>query len=96
MFELTRKENSTDVLKPEVEALSDFDVFKRNFVKRDGKSVPFELYKRRTSAFVRRETFLDIACDALAEYKYVGPNQRADLVLACRYCIVYVYSFMRL
>ncbi|KAK7262275.1 hypothetical protein RJT34_29841 [Clitoria ternatea] len=48
------------------------------------KSVPFEVYKRRTSAFIRRETFLDIVCDAMAEYKYVGPNQRADLLVACR------------
>ncbi|XP_054814958.1 P-loop NTPase domain-containing protein LPA1 homolog 1 isoform X2 [Prosopis cineraria] len=48
------------------------------------KRVPFELYKKRTTAFVRRENFLDIVCDALTEYKYVGPNQRADLVLACR------------
>ncbi|XP_061356940.1 P-loop NTPase domain-containing protein LPA1 homolog 2 [Gastrolobium bilobum] len=48
------------------------------------KSVPFELYKRRTTAFIRRESFLDIVCDALAEYKYLGPNQRADLMLACR------------
>ena len=47
--------------------------------------VPFELYKKRTTAFVRREKFLDMICDALTEYKYVGPNQRADLVLACRY-----------
>ncbi|KAK8641574.1 hypothetical protein V6N13_010970 [Hibiscus sabdariffa] len=45
---------------------------------------PFELYKKRTSVVVKRETFLDVVCDALAEYKYVGPNQRADLVLACR------------
>ncbi|CAL0329066.1 unnamed protein product [Lupinus luteus] len=50
----------------------------------DYKSVPFELYKKRTTAFVPRETFLDIVCDVLAEYKYVGPNQRADLALACR------------
>lgn len=49
------------------------------------KSVPFELYKRRTTVVVRRKTFLDVVCDALAEYKYVGPNQRQDLVLACRY-----------
>ena len=49
------------------------------------KSKPFELYKRRTTVVVRRKTFLDVACDALAQYKYVGPNQRADLVLACRY-----------
>lgn len=53
------------------------------------KSMPFELYKRRTTAFIQRETFLDIVCDALAEYKYVGPNQRADLVLACRYLYLY-------
>lgn len=56
------------------------------------KTAPFELYKRRTTAVVRRETFLDIVCEALAEYKYVGPNQRADLVLACRYDInLYFY-----
>ena len=55
-------------------------------VKEDkSKSVPFELYKRRTTILVRRKTFLDVVCDALAEYKYVGPNQRQDLVLACRY-----------
>ncbi|XP_058780154.1 P-loop NTPase domain-containing protein LPA1 homolog 1-like isoform X3 [Vicia villosa] len=50
----------------------------------ESKSVPFELYKKRTTVFVKRETFLDIVCDVLAEYKYVGPNQRADLMLACR------------
>ncbi|OWM73776.1 P-loop NTPase domain-containing protein LPA1 homolog 1-like [Punica granatum] len=48
------------------------------------KKIPFELYKRRTTVVVRRETFLDVVCSALSEYKYVGPNQRADLVLACR------------
>lgn len=48
------------------------------------KSVPFELYKRRTTVVVRRETFLDVVCDTLTEYKYVGPNQRADFMLACR------------
>ncbi|CAA6655522.1 unnamed protein product [Spirodela intermedia] len=45
---------------------------------------PFELYKRLTTVVVGRETFLNVVCDALSEYKYVGPNQRADLVLACR------------
>lgn len=54
------------------------------------KTQPFESYKRRTTAVVDRETFLDVVSDALAEYKYVGPNQRADLVLACRY----IYYFM--
>ncbi|GER28758.1 P-loop containing nucleoside triphosphatehydrolases superfamily protein [Striga asiatica] len=48
------------------------------------KSKPFELYKRRTTLVVGRKYFLDVVCDALSEYKYVGPNQRADLVLACR------------
>ncbi|KAJ6830605.1 P-loop NTPase domain-containing protein LPA1-like [Iris pallida] len=47
-------------------------------------SVPFELYKRLTTVVVSRDTFVDIVCDALSSYKYVGPNQRADLVLACR------------
>ncbi|WOL18962.1 P-loop NTPase domain-containing protein LPA1-like [Canna indica] len=44
----------------------------------------FELYKRLTTVVVSREHFLDIICSALALYKYVGPNQRADLLLACR------------
>ncbi|CAD5191722.1 unnamed protein product [Musa acuminata subsp. malaccensis] len=46
--------------------------------------IPFELYKRLTTVVVSRERFLDIVCDALALYKYVGRNQRADLLLACR------------
>lgn len=49
------------------------------------KSRPFEMYKRRTTVFVTRQVFLDVVCDALAEYKYVGRDQRADLILACRY-----------
>ncbi|XP_041994810.1 P-loop NTPase domain-containing protein LPA1 homolog 2-like [Salvia splendens] len=48
------------------------------------KEEPFELYKRRTTVVVRRKFFLDTVCEALSEYKYVGPNQRADLVIACR------------
>lgn len=52
----------------------------------DDKSMskPFESYKKRTTVVVKRKTFLDVVCEALAEYKYVSPNQRADLVLACR------------
>lgn len=49
------------------------------------RSIPFESYKKRTTVIVKRKRFIDVVCDALAEYKYVGPNQRADLVLACRY-----------
>ncbi|VFQ98938.1 unnamed protein product [Cuscuta campestris] len=44
----------------------------------------FELYKKRTTVVVRRKTFLDVVSDALTEYKYVGPHQRADLTIACR------------
>ncbi|XP_072993516.1 P-loop NTPase domain-containing protein LPA1 [Typha latifolia] len=47
-------------------------------------SVQFELYKRQTTVVITREGFLDVVCDALSLYKYVGPNQRADLLLACR------------
>ncbi|CAI9272930.1 unnamed protein product [Lactuca saligna] len=57
-----------------------------NTLKNDDKirSIPFESYKKRTTVVVKRRRFIDVVCDALAEYKYVGPNQRADLVLACR------------
>ncbi|GMJ15442.1 hypothetical protein like AT5G60760 [Hibiscus trionum] len=48
------------------------------------KSIPFELYKKRTSVVVKRKIFLHVVCVALDEYKYVGPNERADLILACR------------
>ncbi|XP_073142259.1 P-loop NTPase domain-containing protein LPA1 homolog 2-like isoform X2 [Henckelia pumila] len=50
----------------------------------NGKREPFELYKRRTTVVVRRSFFLNVVCGALSEYKYVGLNQRADLILACR------------
>lgn len=52
------------------------------------KSKPFELYKRRTTVVVKRNIFLDLVCETLSEYKYVGPYQRADLFLACRYIII--------
>ncbi|KAK9691162.1 hypothetical protein RND81_09G180100 [Saponaria officinalis] len=48
------------------------------------KSLSAEVYKRRTTVFIGRDKFLDVVCDALSEYKYVGPKQREDLVLACR------------
>ncbi|TVU27683.1 hypothetical protein EJB05_19180 [Eragrostis curvula] len=47
-------------------------------------SMPFELYKNQTSVVVSREKFLSVVCDALSSYKYVGPNQKADFLLACR------------
>ncbi|KAF6167777.1 hypothetical protein GIB67_027555 [Kingdonia uniflora] len=50
----------------------------------NSSSKPFELYKMRTTIVVSREKFLDVVCDALSDYKYVSPNQKADLILACR------------
>ncbi|XP_020599618.1 P-loop NTPase domain-containing protein LPA1-like isoform X2 [Phalaenopsis equestris] len=47
-------------------------------------TIPFEQYKKLTTMACSRERFLRVICDALSEYKYVGPNQRADLMLACR------------
>lgn len=44
----------------------------------------FELYKRHSTVVVSRPVFLNVVCDALSAYKYVGPNQMADLLLACR------------
>ncbi|KQJ91652.1 P-loop NTPase domain-containing protein LPA1 homolog isoform X2 [Brachypodium distachyon] len=44
----------------------------------------FELYKRRTTVLIPRDLFLHLVCQALALYKYVAPNQRNDLILACR------------
>ncbi|XP_020585505.1 P-loop NTPase domain-containing protein LPA1-like [Phalaenopsis equestris] len=44
----------------------------------------FELYKRHATVVVTRQTFLNVVCDVLSVYKYVGPNQMADLLLACR------------
>ena len=55
------------------------------------KSLSSESYKRRTTVFIRRGKFLDIVCEALSEYKYVGPNQREDLILACRYVYIFVF-----
>ncbi|KAL4560886.1 hypothetical protein LXL04_033042 [Taraxacum kok-saghyz] len=49
---------------------------------KDGK--PFESYKKRTTIVIKRSRFIDVVCDALSEYKYIGPNQRADFLLACR------------
>lgn len=94
VFELIRNVSSCNALLPEgTENVSPSkDEACRHVVsgKDDrSKSVPFEMYKTRTTVVVGRETFLDVVCDALADYKYVGPNQRADLVLACRYEVLY-------
>lgn len=52
--------------------------------KKGSKNMSSESYKRRTTVSISREKFLGLVCDALTEYKYIGPNQREDLILACR------------
>lgn len=41
--------------------------------------------KKRSTATVPREKFLDVVCDGLKKYKYHGVKQRMDLMVACRY-----------
>ncbi|KDP44001.1 hypothetical protein JCGZ_05468 [Jatropha curcas] len=81
VFELMRSESFNDALLwKEGEAIG----AESEWTNTTSNSPTFELYKRRTTVIVRRETFIKVVCDSLTEYKYVGPNQRADLVLACR------------
>lgn len=44
----------------------------------------FTFDKKSCTARLNREEFMDVVCDAMSEYRYVGPNQRSDLFLACR------------
>ncbi|RLM78849.1 P-loop NTPase domain-containing protein LPA1-like [Panicum miliaceum] len=53
-------------------------------LERSSSSIPFELYKNQTTVVISREQFVSVVCDALSLYKYVGPNQKADFLLACR------------
>ncbi|KAF7038518.1 hypothetical protein CFC21_048690 [Triticum aestivum] len=62
----------------------DADMLNTEIPDASSSSMPFELYKTQTTILVSREKFLNIVCDALSSYKYVGPNQKADLLLACR------------
>ncbi|PWA77340.1 P-loop containing nucleoside triphosphate hydrolase [Artemisia annua] len=76
------KENSGDTDKRSDKLNGSDDVASE----KDGtqKSKPYESYKKRSTIVIKRRRFIDVVCDALSEYKYVGPNQRADFVLACR------------
>jgi hypothetical protein len=56
----------------------------QKMLERSDSSIPFELYKNQTTVVISREEFVSVVCDALSLYKYVGPNQKADLLLACR------------
>ena len=41
--------------------------------------------KKRSTTTIPREKFLDVVCDVLAKYHYLGVKQRLDLMVACRY-----------
>ncbi|XP_076908858.1 P-loop NTPase domain-containing protein LPA1 homolog 1-like [Bidens hawaiensis] len=73
------KENSCENIDNQSDKMN---VSNRMVSEEDGK--PFESYMKRTAVVIKRKRFIDVVCDALSEYKYVGPNQRADFVLACR------------
>ncbi|XP_006648126.2 P-loop NTPase domain-containing protein LPA1 [Oryza brachyantha] len=64
--------------------VKDVDTLRPKILEATISSIPFELYKTRTTVVVSRDKFLTVVCDALSSYKYVGPNQKADLLLACR------------
>lgn len=40
--------------------------------------------KKRSTTTISRDKFLTVVCDALKQYQYLGPKQRADLMVACR------------
>jgi protoporphyrinogen oxidase len=69
---------------PNLGIVEDHEMLNPEVPDTSSSSVPFELYKTQTTILVSREKFLNVACDALSSYKYVGPNQKADLLLACR------------
>ncbi|CAI8592417.1 unnamed protein product [Vicia faba] len=75
VFELTRSGSSTEPFKSEGMVLSGFDTSKGNAQKD---------CQEASSCLLLGKDDENIVCDVLAEYKYVGPNQRADLMLACR------------
>ncbi|KAL2932123.1 P-loop NTPase domain-containing protein LPA1-like protein 1 [Bienertia sinuspersici] len=62
----------------------DDENLEKSEVNGESMNLSSELYRRRTTVFISREKFLDVVCNALAEYKYIGPNQREDLILASR------------
>lgn len=45
----------------------------------------FDQYNRSDTVYIPRENFLNIVCQTLAQYNYVGPKQREDVALACRF-----------
>uniref|UniRef100_A0A0D9VMR4 Uncharacterized protein n=1 Tax=Leersia perrieri TaxID=77586 RepID=A0A0D9VMR4_9ORYZ len=69
---------------PSLGIVKDVETLKPKILEATLSSIPFELYKTQTTIIVSREKFLSVVCDALSSYKYVGPNQKADLLLACR------------
>lgn len=51
----------------------------------NGLKVDPKPLKKRSTFTVSREKFLDVVCEGLAQHQYLGPKQRTDLMVACRY-----------
>lgn len=92
VFDVMRYNRSIDGITPssdasEIRSESSHEMVGQNLIEETVErrsSKQFEMYKRQATVVVARKTFLSVVCDALSLYKYVGPNQMADLLLACR------------
>eukprot|EP00250_Pteridium_aquilinum_P033160 c5265_g1_i1 orf=355-2688(+) len=44
----------------------------------------YDVQKKRCTVVLSRNDFMDVVCNAMSEYRYLGPNQRNDFALASR------------
>ncbi|KAK8950785.1 hypothetical protein KSP39_PZI004840 [Platanthera zijinensis] len=91
VFDVMRYNRSIDGITPswdasKIRSESNHEVLGQNLIEEsmERSSKQFEMYKRQATVVVARRIFLNVVRDALSLYKYVGPNQMADLLLACR------------
>ncbi|XP_043691214.1 P-loop NTPase domain-containing protein LPA1 homolog 2-like [Telopea speciosissima] len=97
VFDILKGENLKSTVMSEVKGslvsgLRDIETFRKKLCEEDmtkelftGKSNdPYDLYMKQATVLVERRQFLDIICRCLEEYHYVGPSQRADIILGCR------------
>lgn len=44
----------------------------------------YDVQKKRCTVVLSRDDFMDVVCNAMSEYRYLGPNQRNDFALASK------------
>ncbi|KAI5084627.1 hypothetical protein GOP47_0000796 [Adiantum capillus-veneris] len=44
----------------------------------------YDVQQKRSTIVLSRDDFMDVVCDAMSEYRYLGPNQRNDFALASK------------